>query len=42
MEEIQKNRYEYRLFILGLLKRWYSNDLKAVDDFIEMYQNKEQ
>lgn len=42
LQEIQRKTDEYRLFILGLLKRWYSNDLKAVDDLIEMYQNKEQ
>src|SRR6476620_8096419 len=42
LQEIQRKTNEYRLFILGLLKRWYSNDLKAVDDLIEMYQNKEQ
>jgi hypothetical protein len=39
LQEIQRKTNEYRLFILGLLKRWYSDDLKAVDDLIEMYQN---
>ena len=42
LQEIQRKTDEYRLFILGLLKRWYSDELKAVDDLIEMYQNKEQ
>ena len=41
LQEIQRKTDEYRLFILGLLKRWYGDDLKAVDDLIELYQNKE-
>ena len=40
LQEIQRKTDE--LLMLGLLKRWYSDDLKAVDDLIEMYQNKEQ
>jgi hypothetical protein len=42
LQEIQRKTDEYRLFILGLLKKWYSDDLRALDDLIEMCQNKEQ
>ena len=42
LQEVQRKTDEYRLSILRLLKSWYSDDLKAVDDLIEMYQNKEQ
>ena len=42
LQEIQRKTDEYRLSILRLLKSWHSDDLKAVDDLIETYQNKEQ
>ena len=42
LREIQRKTDEYRLFLVGLLKTWYSDDLKAVDNLIETYQNKEQ
>ena len=42
LQEIQRKTDEYRIFILGLLKRWYTDDLKAVDNLIEIYQNKGQ
>lgn len=41
LQEIQRKTDEYRLFILGLLKRWCTDDLKAVNDLIEFYKNKE-
>ena len=42
LHEIQRKTDEYRLFILKYLKKWYTDDLKAVDDLIEMCHNKEQ
>lgn len=42
LQEIRRKTDGYRLSILGLLKMWYTDDLKAVDDLIEMYQIKEQ
>jgi hypothetical protein len=39
--EIRRKTSEYRLFILSLLKGWYSEDLKAIDELIETYHNED-
>jgi hypothetical protein len=42
LQEIRRKVHEYRLSMLRLLKRWYSDDLNVIDESIGMYQNKDQ